>query len=66
MGITLVSTLINCPDPSPVPDAVSFPIFPSQVEEEAEGIVPYPWEVSLAYPSSRRLLDRYLSDGVVR
>lgn len=61
----LVSTLISCLDPSAVPDAVSLPSSPSHVEEQAEGIIPCPWEVSLAYHSSRSNLDRYLSDGVV-
>lgn len=67
MGMILVSTLISCPDPSTVPEALSLPSTPSQAEEEeAEGTIPLPWEVSLAYPSSRSYLDRYLSDGVVR
>ena len=66
MGIILVSTLISCPDPSVVADAVSHPSSPSQVEEEAKGIIPFPWEVSLASPSSSSFLDRYLSDGVAR
>ncbi|XP_057252097.1 uncharacterized protein LOC130592044 [Beta vulgaris subsp. vulgaris] len=67
MGMVLVSTLISCPDPSAVPEALSLPSTPSQAEEEeAEGAIPLPWEVSLAYPSSRSYLDKYLSDGVVR
>ena len=66
MGNMLVSTLISYPDPSTVLEAVSLPSSPLSVEEEAEGIVLFPWEVSLAYPSSRSYLDRYLSYGVVR
>ena len=57
---------ISCPDSSTVSEAVSLRSSPLQVKEEAEGTVPFPWEVSLAYPSSRSYLDRYLSDGVVR
>lgn len=57
MGMVMVSTLIRCPNPSAVSDAVYLPSSPSQVEEEAKGTVPFPWKVSLAYPSSRSYLD---------
>ena len=65
MGMVLVSTLISCPDRSVVPDAVSLPSSLSEVEEEAEGITPFPREMSLAYPSSRSYLHQHQSDGVV-
>lgn len=35
------------------------------MEDKAEGIISYPCEVSLAYPSSKSSLERYLSVGVV-
>ena len=66
MGITLVSTVISCLDPSAIPDAIPLPSPSSLVEEEAEDIVPFPWEVSLAFLSSKSYLDKYISDGVVR
>lgn len=61
-----MSTLLSCLNPSVVPDALSLLSSPSQVEEEDEGIIPYPLVVSLTYPSSRSFLHRYLSDGVVK
>lgn len=42
MGITLVSTIISGPDPSAVPDVVSLPSPSWLVEEETDGVVPYP------------------------
>lgn len=65
MGITLVSTLISCQDPSAVPDAVLLPSPSSSMEEEAEGAIPIPWKASLAFPSSKSYLDKYIFDGVV-
>lgn len=41
MGMVLLSTSISFPDPSVVPDVVSFPSSPLQVEEDAEGTVPF-------------------------
>ena len=61
MGMVLVSTLISCLDPSFVLDVISLPSSSSQVEEEAEGIVPFSRKVSLGYPSLRSYLDPYLS-----
>lgn len=66
MGIMLVSTVISCPDPSTILDVVSLPSPSSSVEQEAEGIIPYPWELSLAFLSSKSHLDKYVFDGVVR
>lgn len=66
MRMALVSTLISCANPSAVPDATSFPSYPLQVEKEVVGTAPFPWEVSLTYPSSRSYLNRYLSDCVVK
>ena len=58
MGITLVSTLISCSNPSAIPDAVLLPSPSSSVEEEDEGTIPFPWEVSVAFPSSKSYLDK--------
>lgn len=56
----------NLSRPSTLSDVVSLSSFPLLMEEEAEGLIPYPWKVSLAYPLSRSYLEKYLSDGVVR
>lgn len=61
-----VLTVISCPKPSAVADTVSLSSPSSPVEEEAEGIIPYPWEVSLAFLSSMSYLGTCSSDGVVR
>lgn len=61
-----MTTTARCLDPSAVPDAVLLPSPAWSYVEEAEGDVPYPWEVSLAYPYAQHsYLDHFLHDGVL-
>lgn len=62
----LVSTRIPCLDHSAVPEAVPLPSPSDSLSKEDEGIIPGPWDVSVAHkPCVRSYLDRYISDGVV-
>ncbi|KMT13508.1 hypothetical protein BVRB_4g082880 [Beta vulgaris subsp. vulgaris] len=62
----LVSTRVPCEDPSSVPEVVPLPSPSDSLSEEDEGVVPGPFEVSLAHkPCSSSYLDRLISDRVV-
>lgn len=62
----LVSTRIPCEDPSKVPDALPLVDNPDSFSEEDEGVIPGPFEVSLAHkPCSSSYLDKLISDQVV-
>lgn len=62
----LVSTRVPCEDPSTVPEAVPLTTPSDSLSEEDEGVVPGPFDVSLAHkPCSSSYLDRLLSDKVV-
>lgn len=45
----LVSTQVPCKDPSSVPEAVPLPSPSDSLSEEDKGVVPGPFEVSIAH-----------------
>lgn len=62
----LDSTRIPCEDLSSILEAVPSPSPLDSLNEEDEGVILGPWEVSVAHkPCSARYLDRLLSNGVV-
>lgn len=62
----MVSTRILCEDLSSIPDAIPLPSPSDSLSKEDEGMVPGPWEVSIAHrPCSTSYLEQLLSDGVV-
>ena len=61
-----VSTRVPCEDPSSIPDAVPLHSPSNSLSGEDEGVVPGPWDVSIAHRHcSTSYLEWLLSDGVI-